>query len=183
MKKNLIAIILFIQIGNLFCQSAGWDTIHNVSPNYTFSLPGTPLMRDTLGVKLFLYSANSTAGFQVIQYSYAGADSTNAAFNSAIALTGNDTLAALVNTLVSAGNSTINTTQNILTVAGYQGKEISLTYNVQDAGRSVIANVRYYYKQNTLITFTVGGLQANRISLDAYKTQFFNSIIFGNVSP
>ena len=184
MKKYLIAIILFIRISNLYCQITGWDTIHNVSPNYSFLYPGTPLKVDTLGVKLYLYAIDSTAGFRVIQYDYAGADTTNTAFSPALILAGGDTLTAIINTLLTAGNSTLNSISSLDTIAGYQWKEVKLTYNVLDAGRPVIAFVRFYYKRNTLITFTVGGLQANITALNSYKTQFFNSILFGPlISP
>lgn len=175
MKKYIVILILFIQIGTLHCMAQAWDTTINISstfgsftPNYRFSTPSAATMFDTLNVKLYYcYTVDSSIAFHVLEHQNAIFDSTHT-----------DTLGFIISSLLSASNSVLLNSQDIPITNGYKGVEINIQHNDLDNGQVVTSFIRLYYQQDLMLTFTVTGHQNNLTEIVSDKILFFNSISF-----
>lgn len=193
MKKYLIITLLIICSANIYSQS--WIVITDSLPAIpivndssvtlgfpacVFSLPGNPVLTDTLGIKNYSYAVDTSIGFNALKFSEPILDSTNSSFTGALLSAGGDTLRAITNQFLPATNSQINYINDLPRSNGFAGLEISLTYNTLDYGRVVVAYFRYYYNyhNNVLVSFSISGFQTNLATIISDKNLFFNSIIF-----
>lgn len=187
MKKNIIAIIIFLHGGSFICNAQTWyttkDTIWSltyydpsntnpVTPYYSFSTPTTPTLLDTLSIKFYNCNFNSTIEFQVLEHNYAQFDSTQT-----------DTLGFIINSLVSSTNSILLSCQNLTPINGFKGKEIEIKSNNLINGYAVQTFSRLYYQKNLMLSFKVSAYDINISQLISNKNLFFSSIIFPSPIP
>ena len=174
MKKYIIGLMLLCSI--LQSHAQGWIGITKTSPAYSYSMPATPTIKDTLNVRLAYLQTDSLAVFEVMEFQNTPLDSANVAFDSALTSTSGDTLLAIAQTMAAANNATILSSQAITTFSDYKGLEIYMQYNDSISGETAHVYSRFFYNARTLIVFTITGTQANNTQLVSDKNQFFSSI-------
>jgi hypothetical protein len=176
MKRKIIAIIIFTQLvvfSSIAQQS--WTTTYNVSPtygflipDYSFSTPFPPAIKDTMNIKFFYYyPPDSIFGLQVFEQRNTQFDSTQT-----------DTLGFIVSSLLGSINSTLLNSQAIPVSNGFKGIEINIRYNDLVNGKVLVSYFRLYYKKDLMLTFTASGYQNNLSEIVSNKILFFNSISF-----
>lgn len=174
MKKFFILLFLSINYGNLFSQE--WVQVSKSGPDYTYSMPASPTMMDTLNIRFAYVKSDSMIVFHVLEFKDTPLDSANAGFESALANNGGDTLLAIAQSASTSNNSIITSSNNITSFPSYKGLEVSLRYNDLYSGRRLLVYTRYFYNKRTLISFTVSGSEDDLERLGNNKNLFFNSI-------
>lgn len=187
MKKYIIGTIIFLQFGTFICNAQTWyttkDTLWSLTyyapsnsspltPSYGFSTPAAPDLLDTISIKFYYYTLNSTIEFQVLEHNYAQFDSTQT-----------DTLGFIISSLLSSTNSVLLNSQNLTTINDFKGKEIEIKYNDPVNGNVVRCFSRLYYQKNLLLTFKVTAYDINLSQLISNKNLFFSSITFPSPIP
>jgi len=176
MKKILLLIVVFSLFGNLYSQT--WVKIDKTNPDYSFSVPGQPLIRDTMNIRIAYFKSDSTAAFQVIEFKDTPLDSTNAGFVSALQESNGDTLMALVHIITGVNNALVTNSQVITTFPAYKGLEVSMSYSNFYPGRNLIVHTRFFYNIHSLLAFSITGTDDHLTQLESDKDIFFNSIAF-----
>lgn len=173
--KKYIFTMLFLVTG-MCSYSQGWITIAKTAPAYSYSLPAMPLIIDSMNVRIASLQTDSLAVFQVLEFKETPLDSSNTAFETALAATSGDTLLALAQSIATGNNATITNSQAITTFSDYKGLEVSMQYNDPIEGETVLTFTRFFFNAHTLIAFTIVGTEANYSTLAEDKDQFFSSI-------
>lgn len=175
MKKIIAIYFLILSSYTLYSQPPGWVSSTDSIINFSFSLPTAPAFSDTLNISHY-FSKIDSIGFQVLVIKSAGLDSSNTTFINYLQTTGGDTLMAIVNNLLYTTNSSLISSQQLTITNGYSGLEANLKYNTMVHGKNVVNIVRFYFKKNLLLTFSITGYEPDLSNITTNKSSFFNSI-------
>lgn len=174
MKKVFIILFFSIFSNTLFSQE--WINVRKTAPEYSFSMPTTPKIMDTLNIRFAYVKSDSMMVFQVLEFKDTPFDSSNTGFETELTNTGGDTLLAIAQTISLSNNSVITNSLIINTFASYKGLEVRMRYNDLYTGRVLLVYTRFFYNSRTLLSFSVSGAEDDLERLQNNKDQFFSSI-------
>lgn len=177
--KNIIQIVLlvaflFISKSNFGQLDTNWITINNYDNYFTFKIPDTPIVVDTIN----LFFCNSTIEDDIVmQVYYAKADS-NFGDNNSDSI--NNPLLAFTAQFIYSTNGTLTSIDDIDLNSTIRGKEVGITYTlVNSSNNSEIIYVfaRIYHNGNSLLIFYISSNENRLADLVAYKEVYFDDIV------
>jgi hypothetical protein len=181
MKRYLIFLTLFNTcLLSVQAQTTNWVAINNPIDKYSFSLPGKPLMKDTLQVRFYSYQVDSLLSFQVHQLNNAELEpnvNRSQVLEAALQQSNNDTLRAMIRLMLSTSNADLLSIEDVL-VSSKKGIEAGILYKETDTNNPSVSFIRLFYFNKRFISFNVSGTKNDIMRLQNNKTIFFNSISF-----
>ena len=154
-----------------------WDTITLTGDSLRFSLPTTPMQYDTLHVRMYVSSLDSSLGLQVHIFDSAFINTAEPLVDSALSQTGNDTMAAIAKLFLLTTNT--NPVEYIdTTINGRRSIDIGLDYQTLATNIPTYTFIRYYLWRSRFYAFSISGAISDLTRLTAYRDTFFNSINF-----
>jgi len=181
-KKKHILILLLIFLSTTFVKAQTWVPVINTVSNYSFSLPSSPLVVDSMPLKFYAYKLDSLIAFQVHQMNNAVLDSTlndeNTVLRSAIDQTSGDTLRAIAKMIVLISGADLLSVEDVSLSSGRKALDIGIQFSNLPPDGHKVTYIRLFYSQKIFLTFTITGVTDDLVRFINFKNQFFNSISY-----
>jgi hypothetical protein len=179
-KKKHILVLLLLFLSTIFVKAQTWVPVTNSVSSYSFSLPGSPLVVDSMPLKFYAYKLDSLIAFQVHEMDNAVLDSTlndeNTVLRSAIDQTSGDTLRAIAKMILLISGADLLSVEDVNLSSGRKALDLGLQYSNLPPDGHKVTYIRLFYSKKVFLTFTVTGVTDDLVRFMNYKTQFFNSI-------
>lgn len=179
MKKLIyftISILLLFTPKSSFGQSdSNWVSLSSDDNYFTFKIPDTPLVIDTLNT---YFCSTTIENDLFVQVYYARSDS-NYGDNTSDSI--DNPLLAFTAQLISSTNGTLTSFEDLYVNSTIRGKEIGLTHPTSYVDTTdttfVFLFSRVYHNGNSLLIFLITAPEYRLNDLIAYKELFFDDIV------
>jgi hypothetical protein len=172
---RILLLLLIFTSSNSKAQS--WSAYNSPNGQFSFELPGAPLVIDSLNVLFYSYDQDSIIGLQVHYIENVELDPEQAYLTQFIGENNGGILDIFVKTMLYFTGGKIISLQKIIPVGTtIQGIEVGVEY-LENTDEEYISFMRFYYWDKKFLTLNGTATKKDILQLYLFKERFFNSLI------